>query len=89
MNRLSFSSSGNPIPFYAALTAEERRSINRAFDYTQDFPYEHGDVIIRKLADPITWYEFDDGQWRILYTMESMSDTPLSKEISVFAVGYA
>ena len=89
MNRLSFSSSGNTIPFYAALTVEERRSINRAFDYIQDFPYEHGDVITRKLADPITWYEFDDGQWRILYTMESMPDTPLSKEISVFAVGYA
>ena len=89
MNRLSFSSSGNAIPFYAALIAEERRSINRAFDYIQDFPYEHGDVITRKPADPITWYEFDDGQWRILYVMESMPDTPLSKEISVFAIGYA
>ena len=89
MNRLRFSSSGNSISFYAALTAEERRSINRVFDYIQDFPYEHGNVTTRKLAEPVTWYEFDDGQWRILYTMENMSDTPLSKEISVFALGYA
>ena len=89
MNRLRFSSSGNTIPFYAALTAEERRSINRAFDYIQDFPYEHGNVITRKLADPVTWYEFDDGQWRILCTMESRPDKPLSKDISVFAIGYA
>ena len=48
-----------------------------------------GTSITRKLADPVTWYEFDDGQWRILYTMESMPDTPLSKEVSVFAIGYA
>ena len=89
MNRLTFSASGNARSFYDSLTTRERESIDAAFDYIQDFPYEHGNTITRRFAAPVTWYEFNDGQWRILYTLENAPGAPLSKTISVFATGYA
>ena len=46
MNRLRFSASGNARPFYDSLTPQERESIDAAFNYIQDFPYEHGNVVV-------------------------------------------
>ncbi len=51
------------------LDKEERESIGDALDYIKERPYEQKGLITSRFASPVVLYEYDDNEWRIIYTI--------------------
>ena len=88
-NRISFSANGNAIDFYNSLNTQERNSLDEALDYIRDFPFEHGDTVVRRIRPPVVIYLFRDDYWRISYSLSFHHTEPLSMDIIIFAMARA
>ena len=88
-NRIQISSSGNAISFYKSLSRKKRCSLEAVLDYIRDFPYEHGEIIKKRFANPVILYVYRDNCWRVSYTMDKRPNQPLWNNINVFAIAFA
>ncbi|MYE54475.1 MAG: hypothetical protein F4X34_04675 [Chloroflexi bacterium] len=88
-NRILFSVNGNATDFYNSLNTQERNSLDEALEYIRDFPFEHGDTVIRRIRPPVVIYLFRDDYWRISYSLSTHPTEPISVDISIFAIAYA
>ena len=84
-NVLYLSSDSPASRLYPSLTGEERLAIDDALDYIRDFPFEHGDVITKRLLPPVMVYEYADGNWRISYSL-SFLPSDASYSIDIWAI---
>ena len=66
----------------------ERASVDAALDYIRDFPFEHGDIITKRLLPPVVVYEYTDGEWRISYSL-SFRPGEVTCDISIWAIARA
>ena len=69
-NQLTFSAEKVRL-FYDSLSEAERESLDIALDYIKSVPFEHGGIITRRLMSPVMVYTYDDGRWRIMYTLDT------------------
>ena len=72
-NRLSLSYP--VVEFYRSLNPIRRASLDKAFDYIRDVPFEHGDIITRRLLLPVMVYTYNDGVWRCTYSLGLIPET--------------
>ena len=82
-NRIRFSESGPARTVYENLSEEERREVDGRLEYIRQAPFAHGDIIRQVYRLPVTFYIYDDGQWRISY---GLSYRGAYFDIGVFAI---
>ena len=87
-NRLRISSAGKARAFIDSLDNPSRQSLYEALGYIQDAPFEHGNIITRKMMPPVVVYTYDDGRWRILYSL-SRPSALVDYDISVYSISRA
>jgi hypothetical protein len=73
------------VEFYRSLNPIRRASLDKAFDYIRDVPFEHGDIITRRLLPPVMVYTYNDGVWRCTYSLGLIPET-ITYTISVYSV---
>ena len=71
-NQLTFSKHGNAREILSSLDKSDRESLFDALAYIKDAPFEHGGLITRQLRPPVMVYTYNDGDWRILYTLHTI-----------------
>ena len=59
-NQLTFSAE-KVRRFYDSLSEDERKSLDVALDYIKSVPFEHGDIITKRLMPTVMVYTYDDG----------------------------
>ncbi len=62
--------------------------MDAALEYIRDFPFEHGDIIAKRLLPPVVVYEYTDGQWRISYGLSVLPDEG-TLHVSIWAIARA
>ena len=58
-----------------------------ALDYIKDVPFPHGEVVTARQMPPVTVYEYNDGIWRIAYSLGYQRELGIF-DISVWAIRY-
>ena len=87
-NRLRISSAGKARAFIDSLDNLSRQSLYEALGYIQDIPFEHGNIITRKMMPPVMVYTYNDGRWRILYSLSGLSGH-VEYDIGVYSISRA
>ena len=73
------------VEFYRSLNPIRRASLDGAFEYIRDVPFEHGDIITSRLLAPVMVYTYNDGVWRCTYSLGLIHET-IAYTISVHSV---
>ena len=72
-NRLSLSCP--VVEFYRSLNPIRQASLDKAFDYIRDVPFEHGDIVTSRFMSPVMVYTYNDGVWRCTYSLGLIPET--------------
>ena len=72
-NRLSLSCP--VVEFYRSLNPIRQASLDKAFDYIRDVPFEHGDTVTKRFMPPVMVYTYNDGVWRCTYSLGLIPET--------------
>ena len=62
--------------------------MDAALEYIRDFPFEHGDIIAKRLLPPVVVYEYIDGEWSISYGLSVLPDEG-TLHVSIWAIARA